>query len=64
MPAIVRQVSDFACHSWRTFGPARLPITLGYADQIARQLAGLGRTPNWDPDALEGSRVMRRPWYL
>lgn len=64
MPALARQVSDFAMHSWRTFGAARLPITLGYANEIARQLAGLERTPNWDDDAVEGSRVMRRPWFL
>ncbi|MFD1303682.1 hypothetical protein [Methylobacterium marchantiae] len=64
MPTLARQVSDFANHSWRTFGPARLPITLGYANEIARQLAGLERTPNWDVDAMEGSRVMRRPWFL
>lgn len=64
MGALANQVSDFACHSWRTFGPSRLPITLSYADQIARQVAGLERTPNWDPDALETNRVMRRPWFL
>ncbi len=64
MEALSRQVSDFACHSWRTFMPARLPVTLGYADQIARQLAGLERTPGWDRDAVAGSRVMRRPWFL
>ena len=64
MPRLARQVMDFASHSWRTFGPARLPITLTYADEIARQLSGLERTPNWDADAVEGSRVMRRPWFL
>lgn len=64
MAALSRQVSDFACHSWRTFMPARLPVTLGYADQIARQLSGLERTPGWDRDALLGNPVMRRPWFL
>ncbi len=64
MGALSRQVSDFACHSWRTFMPARLPVTLGYADQIARQLSGLERTPGWDRDTVAGSRVMRRPWFL
>lgn len=63
MDVLAEQVSDFAMHSWRTFGPARLPITLGYANEVARQLAGLERTPNWDSDAVEG-RVMRRPWFL
>jgi hypothetical protein len=64
MNALSRQVSDFACHSWRTFTPSRLPVTLSYADQIARQLAGLERTPGWDNDALLGNPVMRRPWFL
>ncbi len=58
-----RQVSDFACHSWRTFGPASAPITLLYADEIAKQLAGLESTPAWDPDAATG-RIMRKPWFL
>ncbi|SFG58206.1 hypothetical protein [Methylobacterium gossipiicola] len=64
MYALSRQVSDFACHSWRTFTPSRLPVSLGYADQIARQLSGLERTPNWDGDAVMGNPVMRRPWFL
>lgn len=64
MPKLAQQVLDFASHSWRTFGPSRVPITLGYADEIARQLSGLEKTPNWDADAIEGSRVMRRPWFL
>jgi hypothetical protein len=58
-----RQVSDFACHSWRTFGPSRAPITLLYADEIAKQLAGLEQTPTWDRDAVTG-RIMRSPWFL
>lgn len=64
MNALSRQVSDFACHSWRTFTPSRLPVTLSYADQVARQLAGLERTPGWDKDAVLGNPVMRRPWFL
>lgn len=64
MRALSRQVSDFACHSWRTFTPSRLPVSLSYADQIARQLAGLERTPGWDKDAVLGNPVMRRPWFL
>ncbi|MCR0983136.1 argonaute/piwi family protein [Roseomonas populi] len=58
-----RQVSDFACHSWRTFGPSRAPITLLYADEIAKQLAGLEQTAAWDRDAVTG-RIMRKPWFL
>ncbi len=63
MEYLARQVFDFSGHSWRTFSPAKAPITLVYADEIARQLAGLDRTPAWDPDAVTG-RIMRRPWFL
>ena len=63
MRTLTRQVSDFACHSWRTYGPARLPISVLYADEIAKQLAGLERTPEWDRDATVG-KIMRRPWFL
>jgi hypothetical protein len=63
MRTLSRQVSDFGCHSWRTYGAARLPITVLYADEIAKQLGGLERTPDWDPDAMVG-KIMRRPWFL
>jgi hypothetical protein len=64
MRTLTRQVSDFACLSWRTYDRARLPITLLYADEIAKQLAGLERTPGWDPDTASVGAVMRRPWFL
>lgn len=64
MRTLTRQVSDFACHSWRTYDRARLPITLLYADEIAKQLAGLEKTPGWDPDTAVVGAVMRRPWFL
>jgi hypothetical protein len=64
MRTLAKQVSDFGCHSWRTFGNARVPITLQYADEIAKQLAGLEMTPGWDSGDAAVSRVMRRPWFL
>lgn len=64
MRMLARQVGNFACHTWRNFGSSRLPVSLSYAEQVARQLAGLERTPNWDPDAVLGNPVMRRPWFL
>jgi hypothetical protein len=42
MRTLSRQVSDFGCHSWRTYGPSRLPITVLYADEI--QAAWRSRT--------------------
>lgn len=64
MRTLAKQVADFGCHSWRTFGTARVPITLQYADEIAKQLAGLEMTPGWDSDDAAVSRIMRRPWFL
>jgi hypothetical protein len=64
MRTLTRQVSDFACHSWRTYDRARMPITLLYADEIAKQLAGLERTPGWDPEIASVGTIMRRPWFL
>lgn len=64
MRTLAKQVADFGCHSWRTFGNARVPITLQYADEIAKQLAGLETTPGWDGEDAAVSRIMRRPWFL
>lgn len=64
MRTLAKQAADFGCHSWRTFGNARVPITLQYADEIAKQLAGLEMTPGWDSEDAAVSRIMRRPWFL
>jgi hypothetical protein len=64
MRTLAKQVSDFSCHSWRTFGTSRVPITLQYADEIAKQLAGLDLTPGWDNEDAALGRIMRRPWFL
>lgn len=58
-----RQVYRFACHSWRGFSPSPQPITLLYADRIARLLRQLKDVSGWDPEAMLG-RIGRTPWYL
>lgn len=63
MNYLTRQAFDFSCHSWRMFSPAPVPITIHYSELIARLLAGLDRTPNWDPDAMLGA-VGRTRWFL
>lgn len=64
MRTLAKQAADFGCHSWRTFSNARVPITLLYADEIAKQLAGLEMTPGWDSEDAAVSHIMRRPWFL
>jgi hypothetical protein len=41
MTYLSRQVFAFACHSWRTFLPGSLPVTIQYSDLIARPLGHL-----------------------
>ncbi|ESZ31563.1 hypothetical protein X732_29615 [Mesorhizobium sp. L2C066B000] len=63
MTYIARQAFDFANHSWRMLTPAPLPITIHYAELIARLLAGLKDTPGWDEDTMLGP-VGRTRWFL
>ncbi|OBR49624.1 argonaute/piwi family protein [Paraburkholderia tropica] len=63
MTYLTRQAFDFACHSWRMFTPAPLPITIHYSELMARLLSGLRNVPDWDPDTMLGP-VSRTRWFL
>lgn len=63
MTYLSRQAFNFSCHSWRTFTPAPLPITILYSDLIARLLRGLEDVPEWDPDAMLG-KIGKTRWFL
>ena len=63
MTYLTRQAFDFACHSWRMFNPAPVPITIHYSELIARLLAGLRHVPTWDPDTMLGP-ISRTRWFL
>lgn len=63
MTYLSRQAFAFACHSWRMFTPAPLPITIHYSELMARLLTGLRHVPEWDPDTLLGS-ISRTRWFL
>jgi hypothetical protein len=60
---LARQVFAFANHSWRSFFPGSLPVTVQYSQLIAGLLGELGRLPNWNADVLWG-RVGRSRWFL
>ena len=51
---LTRQAFVFACHSWRTFLPAPLPVTIQYSDLIARALGNLEKLPEWSPQVMWG----------
>jgi hypothetical protein len=63
MTYLARQVFLFASHSWRSFFPSELPVTIKYSDLIAKLLGNLGMLSNWNPDVLVG-RIANTRWFL
>lgn len=60
---LARQVYAFANHSWKSFFPGSLPVTVLYSEIIADLLGKLGRLPNWNANVLWG-RIGRSRWFL
>jgi len=58
-----RQAYAFACHSWRSFLPAPMPITILYSQLVAEGLRDLSTLSVWSDDAIVG-RIGRTPWFL
>ena len=63
MTYLTRQVFTFACHSWRTFLPASVPVTIQYSDLIANALGNLSLTDRWNPEVMLG-RIGKGRWFL
>jgi hypothetical protein len=63
MDYLTKQVFRFACHSWRTFQPVSLPVTIQYSNLIAKALAGLSVLDQWNGDVMLG-RIGRTRWFL
>ncbi len=63
MTYLTRQVFSFSCHSWRSFFPGELPVTIKYSDLIASLLGSLSSLPTWNPDAMLG-RLANTRWFL
>lgn len=63
MTYLTRQVFAFACHSWRTFLPGSVPVTIQYSDLIARTLGHLSLIDKWAPDVMLG-RIGKTRWFL
>ena len=60
---LARQAFAFSCHSWRTFLPAPMPITILYSELVAKSLRQLSAFPGWSDDALVGT-IGRTRWFL
>ena len=60
---LCRQTYAFACHSWRSFLPAPMPITILYSQLVAENLRLLSTVASWSEDAIVG-RMGRTRWFL
>jgi hypothetical protein len=63
MTYLTRQVFAFACHSWRTFLPASVPVTIQYSNLIANALGHLSLLDRWNPEVMLG-RIGTTRWML
>ncbi|MEJ1930717.1 Piwi domain-containing protein, partial [Nostoc sp. NIES-2111] len=60
---LTRQVFTFACHSWQSFFPSPIPVTIVYSKLIARMLGQLGTVSSWNPNVMLG-RIGETRWFL
>lgn len=63
MTYLARQAFAFSAHSWRSFFPASIPITVMYSELIAGLLGKLSQVDRWNPDVMLG-RIGRTRWFL
>lgn len=60
---LTRQVYTFASHSWRSFFPSPLPVTILYSELIAKLLGNLGTVSQWNSSVMLG-RIGGTRWFL
>ncbi|WP_306546021.1 Piwi domain-containing protein [Desulfobulbus sp.] len=57
------QLHNFASHSWRSYFPNPLPVTISYSDLIARNLGWLNQLPGWNDSVMIG-KIGQSQWFL
>lgn len=57
------QLYNFASHSWRSFFPNSMPVTISYSDLIARKLGWLNQLPSWNDSIMIG-KIGHSQWFL
>lgn len=61
---LAKQVYWFSNHSWRSFLPAAMPVTIYYSDLVAGLLGRLDRLGNrWSPSVMLG-KIGTTRWFL
>ena len=57
------QLHRFASHSWRSYFPNPLPVTISYSELIARNLGWLNQLPGWNDTVMIG-KIGQSQWFL
>ncbi|RAJ78954.1 argonaute-like protein [Chitinophaga dinghuensis] len=58
-----KQVLRFGAHSWRSFLPASMPVTIYYSQLMAQMLSQLNEVSSWNPDNLY-NKISSTRWFL
>jgi hypothetical protein len=57
------QLYSFASHSWRSYFPNPMPVTISYSDLIARNLGWLNQLSGWNDSVMIG-KIGQSQWFL
>ncbi|HEY4211565.1 MAG TPA: Piwi domain-containing protein [Steroidobacteraceae bacterium] len=60
---LTTQLFNFASHSWRSYFPNPMPVTITYSDLIAKILGWLNQLDGWN-DATMMGRIGHTQWFL
>ena len=60
---LTAQLYSFASHSWRSYFPNPMPVTISYSDLIARNLGWLNQLPGWNDSVMIG-KIGQSQWFL
>lgn len=63
MTYLSRQVVKFGSHSWRSFQPAPMPVTVYYSQLMAQMIGQLSSISTWNSDALF-NKIGKTRWFL
>lgn len=60
---LTTQLYNFSAHSWRSYFPNPMPVTISYSDLIARNLGWLNQLPGWNDSIMIG-KIGQSQWFL
>ena len=60
---LTTQLFNFSAHSWRSYFPNPMPVTISYSDLIARNLGWLNQLPGWNDSIMIG-KIGQSQWFL